>query len=97
MPNHVKDMAVDEGDIESVVDATVAGVPVQTGARETIGIDTRNAKGLIDIDELLSVDLLDAYDGDADLMANAEESLDKAAVRDGLRRGHVSKCFTFDC
>ena len=89
-PNHVKDMAADEGDIESVVDATVAGAPVQTGAKETVCIDTPNATGLIDIDELLSVGLLDAYDGDDDLMANAEEVLDKAEVRDGLRRGHVA-------
>ena len=40
VPNHVKDMAADEDAMESVVDATVAGVPVQTGTKETVGTNT---------------------------------------------------------
>jgi hypothetical protein len=64
VPNHVKDMAVDEGDIASVVDATVAGAPVQTGAKETVGIDTPNATDFIDIDKLLSMAPTDMKNGD---------------------------------
>ena len=63
VPNHVKDMVADEGDIASVVDATVAGAPIQTGAKRTVGIDTPNATGLIDINKLLSVGTMDANDG----------------------------------
>ena len=61
VPNHVKDMAADGEALDDVVDATVAGAPVQTGAKETVGIDTRNASDLIDIDQFLSVGLLEAY------------------------------------
>ena len=83
--------------MESAVDATAAGVPVQTGTKvctgtqETVlvGIDTRTASDLINIDGLLSVGLLDACDRDADLMANAEEALDAAEVRDSQRHRHV--------
>ena len=40
MPNYVNDMAADEEAMDGVVDATVAGVPVQTGTKETVGTDT---------------------------------------------------------
>ena len=55
VPNHVKDMAAEEGDIASVVDATVAGAPVQTGVKETVGIDTLNDMESIDVDTLVSM------------------------------------------
>ena len=55
VPNHVKDMAAEEGDIASVVDATVAGAPVQTGVKETVGIDTPNDMEGIDVDTLVSM------------------------------------------
>ena len=64
VPNHVKDMAADEGGIVSVVDATVAGAPVQTGAKETVGIDTLNDTEFIDIDKLLSMAPKEGYDKD---------------------------------
>ena len=45
MPNYVNDMAADEEAMDSVVDATVAGVPVQTGTKETVGTDTLTVIG----------------------------------------------------
>ena len=38
-------MAADEEAMDSVVDATVAGVPVQTGTKETVGTDTLTVIG----------------------------------------------------
>ena len=90
VPNHVKDMATDEELLETVANATVAGAPVQTGAKETVGMATKTVNDLIDIVQLLSVGMLDAYDGDTDLMTQAEAVLDEAEVRDGLRRGHMA-------
>ena len=51
VPNHVKDMAADDGALEDVVNATVAGAPVQTGVK----IDTRTDSNLIDIDQTVAV------------------------------------------
>ena len=34
VPNHVKDMAAEEEALDDVVNSTVAGAPVQTGAKE---------------------------------------------------------------
>ena len=45
MPNYVNDMAADEETMDNVVDATVAGVPVQTGTKETVGTDTLTVIG----------------------------------------------------
>ena len=45
MPNYVNDMAADEEAMDGVVDATVAGVPVQTGTKETVGTDTLTVIG----------------------------------------------------
>ena len=45
VPNHVNGMAEDEEAMESVVDATVAGVTVQTGTKETVGTDTLTVIG----------------------------------------------------
>ena len=44
----------------------------------------------VEIERLLSVSNSDIFGGDTELLAQAEDALDKAEVRDGVRRGHVA-------
>ena len=61
-----------------------------------VGLQGKKASNLTDdidveIEKLLSVSHSDVYGGGTELLAQADAALDKAEVRDGVRRGHVAK------
>ena len=72
------------GQEEDTVDIDAAvGLQGEKASNLTNDID-------VEIEKLLSVSHSDVYGGDTELLAQAEAALDKAEVRDGVRRGHVA-------
>ena len=89
-PNHVKDTEMDDGLWGQDYDAVNIDPAAKRRKAESTPVSDLIEMDEAEIERLLSVSNSDIFGGDSELLAQAEDALDKAEVRDGVRRGHVA-------